>query len=429
MARTARDHAARRGRHVRDHREARRRHRDAAGDLRAPRRRRAPASGPSSSPPTTTTRRRRSTSPWEIGATLAEFPVTMEAAIRQRERGMPIVVGAPNIVRGGSTSGNLDAVDLVSAGLADIIVADYHAPSLLVAAFRLVDEGHLDIPAAIRMLTLNAARAVGLHDRGAIVRGPLADLALVRLDATGTPSVEAGVPRRGAASSPSRMPVPCSSLGAPHGSEVRGRPAVCSPSGSASSPMIDPTARVVDSDLGAWTGSARTHHRRIDLRRLQLRRWRCLDCVRGRGQVLLDRLARTPQPRQPSDGPRDAAPHDLSAGPVRLRRDGRRRVLRLAARRPRHGWPRCLDRPRRDHSTRESAWGMAPSSRAGAVVTKDVEPYTIVGGVPAKLIRMRFPADIVAKLEAVAWWDWPRDLLDERFADFVNLETFLDRYC
>lgn len=128
---------------------------------------------------------------WEIGASIAEFPVTMDAAVRARERGMSIVVGAPNIVRGGSTSGNMDAVDLVAAGLADIICADYHAPSLLVAAFRLVEEGLLDLPAAIRMLTANPARAVGLDDRGSIEPGKRADLALVRLGASGTPMVEA----------------------------------------------------------------------------------------------------------------------------------------------------------------------------------------------------------------------------------------------
>ncbi len=63
-----------------------------------------------------------------------------------------------------------------------------------------------------------------------------------------------------------------------------------------------------------------------------------------------------------------------------------------------------------------------------AVVTKDVTPYTIVGGVPAKVIRERFPRDIAARLEAIAWWDWPRDLLEARFADLNDLVTFLERY-
>ena len=127
---------------------------------------------------------------WNLGARVAEFPVTIEAARRQRELGMPILVGAPNIVRGGSQSGNLDARELIQLGLADIICADYHAPSLLPSAFRLVDEGLMDLPAAIRMLTLNPARAVGLTDRGAVQPGRSADLVLARIDRAGFPCVE-----------------------------------------------------------------------------------------------------------------------------------------------------------------------------------------------------------------------------------------------
>lgn len=63
-----------------------------------------------------------------------------------------------------------------------------------------------------------------------------------------------------------------------------------------------------------------------------------------------------------------------------------------------------------------------------AVVTKDVAPYTIVGGVPAKVIRERFPAEVAARLQAIAWWDWPRDLLAERFADLNDLDRFLELY-
>lgn len=65
---------------------------------------------------------------------------------------------------------------------------------------------------------------------------------------------------------------------------------------------------------------------------------------------------------------------------------------------------------------------------AGAVVTKDVAPYMIAGGVPARPIRMRFEPEIAARLEAIAWWDWPRELLEERFSDFVNIATFIERY-
>jgi phosphonate metabolism protein (transferase hexapeptide repeat family) len=65
---------------------------------------------------------------------------------------------------------------------------------------------------------------------------------------------------------------------------------------------------------------------------------------------------------------------------------------------------------------------------AGAVVTKDVAPYTIVAGVPAKLIRMRFNEDVVGKLTRMQWWDWPREVLEQRFTDFRNLDVFLEKY-
>lgn len=65
---------------------------------------------------------------------------------------------------------------------------------------------------------------------------------------------------------------------------------------------------------------------------------------------------------------------------------------------------------------------------AGAVVTKDIPPYTIAVGVPAKPLRPRFPEAVAAKLLAIAWWDWPRDLLEERFEELNDLEAFLEKY-
>ncbi|MGH1416178.1 MAG: chloramphenicol acetyltransferase [Pelagimonas sp.] len=67
---------------------------------------------------------------------------------------------------------------------------------------------------------------------------------------------------------------------------------------------------------------------------------------------------------------------------------------------------------------------------AGAVVTKDVDPYQIVAGLPAKPMRARFPTAIADRLMALAWWDWDHDLVRDRLADFRNLpiETFLEKY-
>jgi phosphonate metabolism protein (transferase hexapeptide repeat family) len=65
---------------------------------------------------------------------------------------------------------------------------------------------------------------------------------------------------------------------------------------------------------------------------------------------------------------------------------------------------------------------------AGAVVTKDVVPYAIVGGVPAKPIRMRFSEATIRKLFRIAWWDWSREMLEERLEELNDLDAFLARY-
>ncbi|MBN1312769.1 MAG: acetyltransferase [Anaerolineae bacterium] len=65
---------------------------------------------------------------------------------------------------------------------------------------------------------------------------------------------------------------------------------------------------------------------------------------------------------------------------------------------------------------------------AGAVVTKDVAPYRVVVGVPARPIRQRFSDDVIEKLLGIAWWNWDRTMLEARFHDFLDLDTFLEKY-
>jgi alpha-D-ribose 1-methylphosphonate 5-triphosphate diphosphatase len=125
-----------------------------------------------------------------LGAAITEFPVDVPSARQAKELGMWSIVGAPNIVRGGSSSGNQSAAELFSLGLADVICADYHAPSMLPAAFKLVDDGIADLATAMCALTLNAAKAVGMRDRGAIEPGYLADVIVVRRAGRGIPMVE-----------------------------------------------------------------------------------------------------------------------------------------------------------------------------------------------------------------------------------------------
>lgn len=115
----------------------------------------------------------------EIGCTIAEFPLTHAAAARARERGMLIAMGAPNVMQGRSLSNNASALDLLAYGLVDILVADYHASSLLAAVFLIVACGLADLPTATRLVSATPAGAVGMRDRGAIAPGLRADLIVV----------------------------------------------------------------------------------------------------------------------------------------------------------------------------------------------------------------------------------------------------------
>jgi len=117
------------------------------------------------------------------GASISEFPTSIEAAMAARDGGLMVLMGAPNVVRGGSHSGNVSALDLACRGLLDILSSDYVPCSLLQAAFALPrsDTG-MDLPAAVRTVTANPAAAVGLDDRGSIAVGKRADLIRVRLD-------------------------------------------------------------------------------------------------------------------------------------------------------------------------------------------------------------------------------------------------------
>lgn len=114
------------------------------------------------------------------GIRVSEFPVNQEAARAARAHGMDVIVGAPNLVRGGSHSGNVAAIDLVREGLADCIASDYVPPAMLEAAWRLgLGEG-IGLPAAIALVTANPARMARLEDRGRLEPGLRGDMVRVR---------------------------------------------------------------------------------------------------------------------------------------------------------------------------------------------------------------------------------------------------------
>ncbi len=102
------------------------------------------------------------------GIAISEFPTTIEAARHAAENGMLVLMGAPNVVRGGSHSGNVSALEVAQAGYLGSLSSDYVPISLLEAAFALSEAGYMPLHAAVGLVTANPAEAVGLDDRGSL---------------------------------------------------------------------------------------------------------------------------------------------------------------------------------------------------------------------------------------------------------------------
>ena len=126
----------------------------------------------------------------DAGIRISEFPCSLEAAQHARRKGMRTIGGAPNIVRGGSHSGNVSIMDLAKAGILDALSSDYVPSSLLQAVFTVAQELERPLYEMVRLVTSNTARMVGLDDRGVIAPGKRSDL--VRLHHRGAaPAVQA----------------------------------------------------------------------------------------------------------------------------------------------------------------------------------------------------------------------------------------------
>lgn len=124
-----------------------------------------------------------------LGAAMSEFPTTMEAATAARDAGLMVAGGAPNLVRGGSHSGNVAVADMARAGALDVLCSDYLPGAMLPAIFCLTaDDIGWALPRAVATATLGPAHAAGLDDRGVIADGMRADMVRVRLIA-GRPHV------------------------------------------------------------------------------------------------------------------------------------------------------------------------------------------------------------------------------------------------
>lgn len=115
----------------------------------------------------------------EQGVRISEFPINVESARRAKELGIRVCMGAPNVVRGRSSGGNLGATEAVEGGIVDALCSDYHPPSMLHAAFKLARDRVLALPAAVGLVTSGPARAAGLPGPGVIREGHTADLVLV----------------------------------------------------------------------------------------------------------------------------------------------------------------------------------------------------------------------------------------------------------
>ena len=126
----------------------------------------------------------------KLGVSISEFPITLEVAEAAVNQGFQTVLGAPNILLGGSHSGNLSALEAVRAGAANVLVSDYYPQALLQAVFCLHREHGIPLWEAVQYVTVNPARAVGLdQELGSVEIGKRADLLIVDA-AEGKPAVK-----------------------------------------------------------------------------------------------------------------------------------------------------------------------------------------------------------------------------------------------
>jgi len=116
-----------------------------------------------------------------LGAVISEFPITLDVARTATAMGISVAMGAPNAMRGQSYSGNLSAREAHAAGCLHILASDYHPASMLPAILTLAETDPAGLCGAIRLGSTNSAEALGLHDRGALIPGLRADIAIVDL--------------------------------------------------------------------------------------------------------------------------------------------------------------------------------------------------------------------------------------------------------
>ncbi|MEO1454251.1 MAG: alpha-D-ribose 1-methylphosphonate 5-triphosphate diphosphatase [Pseudomonadota bacterium] len=125
----------------------------------------------------------------DLGADVAEFPMTMKPTQAAKDAGDTIIFGSPNAARGGSHIGSLSAADMVEDGYCDVLASDYYYPAMLAAVHRLDREKRADRLRLWSLVSSGPAKAMKLHDRGTIAVGQRADLVLVDWPDQGTPAI------------------------------------------------------------------------------------------------------------------------------------------------------------------------------------------------------------------------------------------------
>lgn len=124
------------------------------------------------------------------GTTISEFPITLDVAKEAKRMGMYTIAGAPNILNGGSHSGNLSASEAIQARVIDIICSDYYPPAMLHGIFELASKYEEDLHRLFQLVTINPARAVNMDaEIGSIARGKKADLIVIEQMDDGYPVV------------------------------------------------------------------------------------------------------------------------------------------------------------------------------------------------------------------------------------------------
>lgn len=120
-----------------------------------------------------------------LGAHISEFPRTQEALVTSMAMNNKVIMGAPNVLLGGSHCGSLSTAEAVRSGMCHILTSDYYYPSLLHAPFKLAHEGVCSLPEAWELVSSNPAAVLGMNDRGHIAEGCRADLVLIEQQEAG----------------------------------------------------------------------------------------------------------------------------------------------------------------------------------------------------------------------------------------------------